>query len=260
MPPMPGNPQNAEAHCQPTLQCLIVHKVVGFRMSSLCSPWWIHRNHCGSQETKTAEVVIVNMQAGWVRGGCATSRMPPPRLSPLECRLDQEEGEGTQRRNLSNKICVSCTANAALYCCYLNLRQCQIKFRYSVLHCTHAIGRCHMSAIVCHTALAIIGPRRLIFPCDGSHSDGLNRFTLGDNEHCSLSSCTATRIYSGCIIMRLDESAMKYKLMRKMVTFTNHHIRGFKNCTPASRWKRLKYAFHPMSPSRSQKKQAGVNS
>ena len=84
-----------------------------------------------------------------------------------------------------------------------------------------------MSAIVCHTALAIIGPRRLIFPCDGSHSDGLNRFTLGDNEHCSLSSCTATRIYSGCIIMRLDESAMKYKLMMKMVTFTNHHIRGW---------------------------------
>ena len=37
--------------------------------------------------------------------------------------------------------------------------------------------------------------------------------------------------------MRLDESAMKYKLMMKMVTFTNHHIRGFKNCTPASRWK-----------------------
>ena len=119
MPPMPGNPQNAEAHCHPTLQCLIVHKVVGFRMSSLCSPWWIHRNHCGSQETKTAEVLIVNMQGRWVRGGCATSRMPPPRLSPLECWLDQEEGEGTQRRNLSNKICVSCTANAALYCCYV---------------------------------------------------------------------------------------------------------------------------------------------
>ena len=29
------------------------------------------------------------------------------------------------------------------------------------------------------TRLAIIGLRQLIFPCDGSHSDGLNRFTLG---------------------------------------------------------------------------------
>ena len=39
---------------------------------------------------------------------------------------------------------------------------------------------CHTTdAILRHTTLAIIGLRLLIFPYDGSHSDGFNRSTLG---------------------------------------------------------------------------------
>ena len=90
------------AVCNPGTQYLIVHKVVSFNASWLCSPWWLHRNHSASQETKPAQVqVFLNGCKCEVQG--APAQVECHHLSSLHLSaslLDGSRREGTQRRGV----------------------------------------------------------------------------------------------------------------------------------------------------------------